>query len=457
MSFAATPPTPPAPLPTWRLVLLSSGDFGCNLFWQSVSFFLLFFYTDVIGLRPAQAGAVLALGAVWNGLADVVVGAWVEDAPRYRRFVVWAAAPLGVAFAGLYLAPRGGAGIVLAVVVVAHLAFRALYALVNIPFSALSARVTRDSGERGRIAAFRMLFGAAAAFVVAFVTRRFAQDAHGGLTDAGGYARAALLFAAVGALLLVVVGRTAPPEAASPRRAAGAAGLARRLSVLARNPAFTTLVLAAALATVGGGVLNGAVIYYFTYVARAPEAAPGAMAGMALAGVLAVPVWMRLRDAAGGRALWLLAATAALVLTGVFVTAGGRGALAAQAYLVAMQAVMTGLVYAFWAMLPDTVEWGERRSGVRVEALAFGAALLTQKVAAGASAAILGAVFAQAGYHAGAPQRPATDAAIRLAMTGAPALGAALSALVMLASPMRRGARGRLRDAPGEGAVKPPP
>ena len=57
-----------------RLAILASGDFACNLYWQSVSLFLLFFYTDVLRLAPAIAGSLYMIGALWDGLADLTVG-----------------------------------------------------------------------------------------------------------------------------------------------------------------------------------------------------------------------------------------------------------------------------------------------------------------------------------------------------------------------------------------------
>lgn len=430
-------------LGTPRLALLASGDFACNLYWQSLSFFLLFFYTDVLGLNVGRAGLLFALGSVWDGLADAAVGAWAQRVGRYRRFMAAGAAPLGMAFVALYvvlpLSPWAQAGEAL----LAHLAFRTLYAVVNIPFAALSARVTEDSRDRGRIAAFRMLFGTAAALVVALVTRQLSLNG-AAVSGAHGYLIAAAGFAVVGTALLLIVALTAPAERepAGPRREERALG--RHLATLATNRAFVALNLASAATALGGGVLTGSVMYYFTHVAHAPGAGPAAMAWMGLTGAAAVPVWMLVRDAIGARALWLVDVALALIVAVGFWLFGGRGALAGQLYLVAMQAVGIGFVFAFWAMLPDTVEWGERRSGVRVEALSFGLASLGQKLALGAAAGLLGLIYDHAGYVPGAIQAPATAAAIRATMFGAPAIAIALSAAAMLANPLRRDTHARL-------------
>ncbi len=52
------------------------------------------------------------------------------------------AVPLGLAFLLAYLPPPLGAGWAVAAVLVGHLLFRTAYALVNVPYLALSARIS---------------------------------------------------------------------------------------------------------------------------------------------------------------------------------------------------------------------------------------------------------------------------------------------------------------------------
>jgi len=457
MSDDARPAGPRRRIAPARLVLLASGDFACNLYWQSLSFFLLFFYTDLLGLGAAEAGLLFAVGSVWDGLADAAVGAVAERVGGYRRFVAAGAVPLGLAFVGLYAVWPPGAVPMAALVLAAHLAFRTLYALVNIPFAALSARVTDDSRERARIAAYRMLFGTAAAMTVALVTRDLAARSGTGAAAAPGYFLAAIGFATVGTALLLLIAATAPAERVrADAPAASPLTLRAQLGVLARNRAFVTLNLASAAIGVSGGVLNGSIMFYFAHVVGDAGAGPAAMAWMGLVGAAAVPGWMWLRDACGTRALWLADAAIALVATAAFALAGGSGVAAAQLYVVTMHIVGIGFAFGFWAMLPDTVEWGEWRSGRRVEALAFGLASLGQKIAIGAAAALLGLVYHRAGYVAGSAQAPATAAAIRATMLGVPAAAILASAAAMAFNPLRRathaGIAARLAARQGEAA-----
>ncbi|WP_445190786.1 MFS transporter [Sphingomonas sp. Tas61C01] len=413
-------------------MLFASGDFACNLYWQSITLFLLYFYTEVLLLPPALAGVLIMAGTVWGALADLVAGAVAQRASAYRRFVSIGAAPLGFAFVALFVVPGVGVGATAAVALAAQIAFRTLYALVNVPYAAWSVRISEDSRDRATIAGLRMLFGAAAASLVALTMPRTGQ-----VFAAIGYATVAV------PLLWIVAVRSRevtppPPTAPVPIRAC--------LAVLGRNRAFVTLNLGIAIAGIAAAIVNQSVLYYFDHVVAAPTAGRGALAMMGIAGAACIPVWMLVSRWTGARGSWFVASAGGLLTLAAYLMAGGTAG-TTQMLLVGLQVMFSGLNFAFWAMLPDTVEYGEAQSGVRVEGLAFGVSAFVQKIALAGAAATIGLVYARIGYVPGRVQAETTDAGIRALMLGAPAVGLASAAMVMLANPLRRGVHARLVEA----------
>jgi len=77
----------------------------------------------------------------------------------------------------------------------------------------------------------------------------------------------------------------------------------------------------------------------------------------------------------------------------------------------------------FWAMLPDTIEYGEYRSGTRAESRTFGFATFAQKAAVGINALLLGALLGWSGFEANAEQLPSTLIAMKAIMALVPAAG----------------------------------
>ena len=187
----------------------------------------------------------------------------------------------------------------------AHLLFRTAYAGVNVPYLAMTARISADPGDRAFVAGMRMLFGTAAAVTVALGTVPMGRWLTGS-SAAQAYFGAAILFAIVGAAILVLVGATYR-EAAPPERPLPEAFKAALLS-LARNRAFVALNAAMMAMIVAITVLSKSVLYYFKYLLNDPDAGQLALASMGLVSGIAIPLWMLLGRRVGLRALWLIAA-----------------------------------------------------------------------------------------------------------------------------------------------------
>ena len=52
-----------------------AGDFGFNLYWTTISAFLLIFYTDSFGLDPRVAGTMLLTTKLLDSFVDPLMGA----------------------------------------------------------------------------------------------------------------------------------------------------------------------------------------------------------------------------------------------------------------------------------------------------------------------------------------------------------------------------------------------
>jgi GPH family glycoside/pentoside/hexuronide:cation symporter len=111
---------------------------------------------------------------------------------------------------------------------------------------------------------------------------------------------------------------------------------------------------------------------------------------------------------------------------------------AMQLFLVNMQVVSVGLNFVFWAMLPNTIEFGERETGLHVEGAVFGMAALLQRIAIGIATAILGWSFDSAGYVANIAQSAETLTSMRQTVAFVPLLFLALSCVAMLLNPLGR-------------------
>ena len=428
-----------------RLLLFAFGDFAFNLYWQSVMLFLLFYYTDAIELRPEVAATIYMIASVWDGIANFLAGILVDRLQsrlRYGPLLAAGALPLGLSFVLAYLPPALPGLLGAAVVLLGQILFRTAYAATNVPYLAMTARVSADETDRAFVSGLRMLFGTAAQVTVALTTLPMGRWLTGS-SAAEAYLGAAAVFAVVGAAILVIVGATYRELAKAERPAPGNVGAA--LASLARNRAFLALNGAMLLVIIAMTVLGKTVLYYFKYLLDDPEAGQVALASMGLVSAIAIPLWMLLGRYIGLRALWLLATGLGMAGLILFAAIDVRGVIVMQAFLIGMQVMAVGIYFIFWAMLPNTIEYGERTTGLHVEGTVFGVAALLQRVAIGIATAILGWSLASAGYVPNVRQSPETLAAMRTMVTIVPLVFLALSCVAMLMNPLGRERR-RLGD-----------
>ena len=425
------------------------GDYACNLYWQSVSFFLLFYYTDAVGLSAAQAGLIYLIASIFDGATDPLAGAVADRTRtrwgRYRGYVLFGGIPLALAFVLMYYRPPLLEGLALfAWLLGTHLIFRLTYTAVSIPYTSLSACITNDSNERASLAGYRIVFATLAAFTVVFFTQpivaAFSTEDH----PAYGFTVAAAVFAVLATLIypLVFVSTTEhhEPEASDH---AGLSFAEYRRSLFS-NGAFWSAVLAICAAVICTTALSKSVLYYFKYYLNDEANSRYALICMAALGLVVVPAWTMLTRLTAKRTVWGIATIWSLTALVLFAFVDIRSTPYMIAWYLFAHVGSLGFSYTFWAVLPDTIEYGEWRSGIRAESFVFGLGQFFLKVALGIGAGLFGWLLDLVGYVPNEAQSETTLAGLKWIMVALPGAGVLLAAVAMSRFPMGRGDHGRI-------------
>jgi GPH family glycoside/pentoside/hexuronide:cation symporter len=153
---------------SWReRIGFSSGDLAQNLIYQTVSIWLLFFYTNVYGLKPSVSAVMFLVVRIIDVIWDPVVGAFVDKAnPRwgkYRSWLIFAGIPLA-AFAILCFW-NGFSGSLL-YAYITYVGMSMCFTLINVPYSALNSSLTRDTDEITILTSVRMTMANLAGLII---------------------------------------------------------------------------------------------------------------------------------------------------------------------------------------------------------------------------------------------------------------------------------------------------
>jgi len=317
-----------------------------------------------------------------------------------------------------------------------HGSFRTLYALVAIPYASMFARVTRDARLRADLAGFRMMFATAAAISVASGTLPLVHGLATPEDPRRGWIILAALFGGIALLLFQLVAWATKGYDLSEVETEPRPLLRASIQSLTQNRALILILCAVMISALCNTLFGKNLLYYFKYVVGREDLGGLALSVAAASTALFVPVFTVLARTIGKRAAWLCGGVPGLFGLVVWHMSDGMGTTYLFAALALCGVGSASAAVCFWSMLPDTVEYGEWKSGLRTESLVFGVAILGQKLALGLGAGLLGMLLGQIGYVANSAQTPATIAAIKSMMFWIPFLGGAASMLLISLYPI---------------------
>ncbi len=149
----------------------SLGNVAETILSRAFELFVLFFYTQVLGLSGSVAGFGILLAMIADALSDPLIGSYSDSLKsrwgRRHSLMLASAVPSGLFFVALFAPPSGLQGLALG----AWLAFTAIglrvsVAFFHIPWSTQIAELSEEPKERVTLAVLRNIFGALASFAI---------------------------------------------------------------------------------------------------------------------------------------------------------------------------------------------------------------------------------------------------------------------------------------------------
>ena len=150
------------------------GDFAINIMWQLTVFYLMFFYTDVFGLSPANAGLVFFLSKIWDSITDPIMGYIADNTSsrwgKFRPYILFGSVPALIAIVLCFTSPDLSETGKFYWALFSYITFTTLYTVIAIPIGSLIPALTNDINERTSLASFRYLGASCGSITVAVLT-----------------------------------------------------------------------------------------------------------------------------------------------------------------------------------------------------------------------------------------------------------------------------------------------
>ncbi len=426
------------------------GDFGLNIYWNALSLVLMFWYAEVVGLSPAVAGGIYFVGMAWDAVTDAVVASLSARTRSrfgtYRPHILFGGVALGASFCVLFWIPPLEGMALIAALTLAHVLFRTVYTIVAVPYSALASRLSYDSVERTTFSGVRMFFAFAGLLTVSGLWFPLVRSFGGDDTTAAGFQAAALIGAVIATMALVLC-FAGTREQPLPGQCSDdpPPSIWRFIPAIRHNHALAILLCMIFLQS--GAVASLLIPLTFFIEVNAPVFARKevVMTAYASATLASIPVWTLFIRRFGKKAGWILACGLAILCGFDLAISGARVFAGVPLQIIGYGAAFGAFGVLVWSFVPDTVEYGQWKTGERNEGAVFGSVLLVQKLSGGLMGLFVGFMLSEVGYDIDAvTQSAATAEGIRFHIFLMPSLLLALSVLLILKLPLNRRLHARI-------------
>ncbi len=408
----------------------SLGDTASHFVWDMVNFWLIFYYTDVLGISIAWATTISILGTVMDAVMDPVVGIWADRTNtrwgKFRPFLLFGCLPFAVFAFLAFLGPDLDGNALVAYVLPMFIALRIVYAVVNIPYSSLGAVMTDDSIERAGLNSYRFVAANIGQLIVSglalYAVYFFGSHAVAGidyslmsddsarkvfiemspenrsLVQAAykyGFRYLVAIFGCISVVLFFITFRTTRERVAPPKRQD--ANLLHDFKYLFKNRPWVMLMLVGIVSFIMFAIQNISATYYFKYYLDAESKTQIFNILGTVALIFAIPATKPLVKRFGAKQLYIVCS----LLSGLFFCLlffAGTNFVLINIFNCLGKISYAPAISLLWTMLADSADYGEWRFNRRTTGLCLSAAVFAQKIGWSIGAALLGAVMTMVGF-----------------------------------------------------------
>jgi GPH family glycoside/pentoside/hexuronide:cation symporter len=432
------------------------GDAASSMFWKLFTMYLLFFYTDVVGIPAAVIGTMFLITRIWDTFLDPVVGVIADRTEtrwgKFRPYILWMAVPFGICGILTFSSPDFGDTGKLVYAYISYTLMMMVYSCINVPYASLLGVMSANPKERTELSSYRMSFAFGGSILVLLLVEPLV-DFFGKWKSTTelpnlqfGWQMAAVVFALIAfALFMCTFAWT--KERIRPIKEQKNA-FKDDLKDLLYNYPWWILLGAGISAQIFNAVRDGAAIYYFKYYIQDTEAfkigfidASVSLTSLYLvlgqaANILGIILVTPVSNRIGKKMTYLGAMTIALVLSITFYFLD-KSNIAGVMILQFFISICAGSIFPLlWSMYADISDYSEVKTGRRATGLIFSSSSMSQKFGWTIAGTLTGWLLGYYGFQANVIQTETAQNGIRLMMSMFPAIGTILSVIFISFYPL---------------------
>lgn len=410
------------------------GDVGCNFSWMFVGNFLMIFYTDVFGISMSAVATLMLFSRFWDAINDPIIGGLSDKTHtrwgRYRPWLLFAAPLTALVLILTFWAHPDWSQTHKIIYMAVTYCLVLGYTCVNIPYGTLCGAMTQNMTERAQINTSRSVSAMIAIGIINIITIPLIEWLGNGNAWQG-YLLIAILYGTIFAVCHIFCFAKTKEVVEVP--VAQKIPLRLQLQAVAKNKPYLLALLGQVLF---GFILygrNADLLYYFTYVEN--DAVLFTYYSMAIIipsiiGAACFPKVFQLTSNKGWAAS-VFAFGTGITIIALFFFSPVTSPIPFYLFAALSQFFFSGFNTAIYAIIPDCVEYGEWRTGIRNDGFQYAFISLGNKIGMALGTALLALSLGWAGYEANTTQNEAVVAIMRHSFSTIPGILWVVTALAL--------------------------
>lgn len=385
----------------WERFSYGCGDLGCNIIYSAMSAFLLFYYTDYVHVSAAVVGTIMLISRIFDGVTDLIMGVIVDRTKskfgKCRPWILRMAIPFAVAGVLLFTVPEGltDTAKIIYIFITYNLVSSVIYTAINVPYATLNSLITQDQYERSVLSIFRMLLATVGTLIITNLTLPMVQFFG---ENSSAWTKTFAVFGVLSVIVFLIT-FTGTKERVLPAQNTHQEKIPfiKGIKLLFQNKYWIMITLTLVLIFINYSLNGGAAVYYAKVILHNENLVGPMNLVSSIVQIVVMFFTAFIIKYIGKRNMLIIGAIIYGIGFAMFAVVGTSyvGIMIASAVKGIGNA---GISSCMFAIVSDTIEYGEWKTGYRTEGLVNSASSFGFKVGNGLGSAMLGWVLGLGGY-----------------------------------------------------------
>ncbi|WP_252177671.1 MFS transporter [Endozoicomonas sp. 4G] len=413
----------------------SLGDMAGNFVYASVTILLGFFYTNIYGLDAATVASIFLVVRIFDAVNDPLVGYFVDRTKsrwgQCRPWILFACIPYAISSVLVFTVPDFGETAKVIYAYATYAVLMTLFTATNIPYGALTSKMTADPSERESLNSMRFMFATGGGLIITScalpLAEWFSDD------PAIGYKYAMAVMAVISVVMFFITFFTTKERVVVEADRAESINIKESLGLLWKNKEFVLLAITT-FVMVSSQIAKGTVqmFYINDYVIGGAKYVTYFLSAWMVGGMIGANLSSKLLTFMCKKKAWIMLQIVSAVLSMAAIIIGNT-----SIYLIIGLSFLVGfsnqMIAPIWfTYCSDTQDYSELQFGKRQDGLAISFVLFALKMGLSVGGAVAMWALSLYGYESGGvKQSQEAIEGILYTFSIVPAIGFILTAVLI--------------------------